>query len=186
MSRKAGTGGSGCGGGRPPGLTFPTCSGGEGLLPQSDPEPQGLIVALGSHRQDVRFDGVGRRSILSDFPCPTERILPLLGTLGFLLLARCFLPCSPFPIPSLTPKTQHRPTPLEEGPTSRLRLFSASSLCPFSSHLPVIPRRLDHVSILRFCISALFCPGTVARPSPVSSPSRDNSRGSEDRHCGQV
>ncbi len=140
----------------PPGLTFPTCSGGEGLLPQSDPEPQGLIVALGSHRQDVRFDGVGSRSILSIFPCSTERILPLLGILGFLLLA-CALSHAP-PFPSHHQQHPRRNTDLPPWwrDPRHVSDSSVSSLCPFSSHLPVAPRRLDHVSILRFCISARF------------------------------
>ena len=151
----------------PPGLNVPDLQWRRRLVAASDPEPQGLIVALGSHRQDLRFDSVGRRSILSNFPCPTERILPLLGILGFLLLARALAHAPPFPSHHQYPGRNTDLPPWRRDPRhvcDSSAQFAVPLLESFASHSP--PLGSHHVSVLRFCISAPSGPGTVARPSP--------------------
>ena len=153
------------------------------------PRPVSSLHWASHSLQDVRFDGVGGRSILSNFPCPTvqpEDPCPCLARRRVSCCLRVLLLCSPLPISLPDAKRNTSPYPYNPpGWFHVLRFWfmglpsSAPARCaPFSSHLPIIAHRLDHVSPLRFRSVLSWRSGLTDPqfPNPFCPPFTDNSR----------
>ena len=119
------------------------------------------LARIGSTSVSTAWDVV---RFCRNFPCPTERSCPFLAY----WVSCCLRVLSPtLPLSHLITSTQDA---TQTYPPGGGTLVTSATLqrqfaVPLLESLPVIPRRLDHVSVLRFCISAPSGPGTVARPS---------------------
>lgn len=149
-------------------------SGGEGLLPQKPPRhssrPPVLMLQVARSRQDVRFDKPGNSFDFVEFPL-SKGSLTLSWHLELLVACVCFFSLSsPFASPYAARNTfpPWRVPRLRDSCSWAVPHHSAS-LCPFSSHLPIVSRPPGFT--FPFFVSALSCPeswrsGQTAPRSP--------------------
>ena len=152
-------------------------------LPQDPPVP---LLQVARSRQHVRFDRPGKSFDFVEFPLSTGS-LTFPWHLESLVACVCFSsPCPPFL--SAIRSAQH----ISPWRVARLGLLfmgspsTSASLCPFSSHLPVVSPPLGSRFRSSFLHCLVLCPGAVARLPPVLQLRSWTTAAARDRHCGQV